>query len=339
MVLRHLRPLDGAAVLGVTEPEAIAALAGWVASRMGPPEEVDEEHHGRTWVVGHELTTAYERGCEMLGRCGVGVEGPGGEIRLREPGDLDRAAETTSARPLETLPRLDDAIQVALTVAGREWGVHGINRPGPSEIPAGFPRASRERIRVERERVLARSAERARRRGEHLKAEAERRDEAERRAEAEGRRYFRPMESSSLHDIRANPPEGWVPAGLDVVLRGLGMRDDAGWTAEAEVHLWRNELADYGDWFTTDPRFQDAVERCIATVPGDLRPRWRTLARDWTSAGERPWRIEYEVECDLVAGWRLEGWLDEAGRRRALNIFGDRVTRAAAPILMERVAA
>ena len=62
MVLRHLRPLDGAPRLDMTEREAIAALAGVVAARMFEPEEGEAAHEGLPWVVRHFFTSEFEEG-------------------------------------------------------------------------------------------------------------------------------------------------------------------------------------------------------------------------------------------------------------------------------------
>lgn len=145
------------------------------------------------------------------------------------------------------------------------------------------------------------------------------------------------------------------------VLQSLGLIADGCWTKVAEPLLWRESPSEWQLEITHDPRFLNAVEIAIATVPDDIRnhiaqlvtitdadvtaavtqsattyeenrakfgpkarlsaPRNAELAHE-SLARSRP----HQIDWLFFRRWRLaDGWLTNQQATRALEIFHDRL--------------
>ncbi|MGC5198685.1 hypothetical protein [Aphanothece microscopica] len=156
------------------------------------------------------------------------------------------------------------------------------------------------------------------------------------------------------------------------VLDALGLARDGQWTADAETVLWRGVPAAWGLRFETDQRFLAAVEAAVATVPGVVRDKIERLlcisaadvetsvtkskraheelrirfgrpsaALPFTEEQVRrglPRQRENDLDWVFFRHWRLgRGWLDEAAKARALEIFHDQLAIAMRKAVIARL--
>lgn len=143
------------------------------------------------------------------------------------------------------------------------------------------------------------------------------------------------------------------------VLRALGLLTEGRWTEIAETVFWRGWPKEWEMDFNSDPRFSDAVEQALATIPADIRAEMDKLVTitntDVTAAVKRSasvaeeTRAKYgpnasigppdtpeqarrgleflrraELDWLFFRHWRLaDGWLAPKEASKALEIFHD----------------
>ncbi|WP_458393402.1 hypothetical protein [Rhizobium brockwellii] len=143
------------------------------------------------------------------------------------------------------------------------------------------------------------------------------------------------------------------------VLRALGLLTEGRWTEIAETVFWRDWPEEWDMDFHSDPRFSDAVEQALATIPADIRVEMDKLVTitdtDVTAAVKRSAsaveesRAKYgpnasigqpdtpeqarrgleflrraELDWLFFRHWRLaDGWLAPKEASKALEIFHD----------------
>jgi hypothetical protein len=173
---------------------------------------------------------------------------------------------------------------------------------------------------------------------------------------------------SSADDAPLPPPNiaaaknlGAARAAAEVVsvLRALGLVSEGRWTAAAELVLWREQPTSWKMDVASDPRFTDAVELALLTVPDDVRAdierlititdadidaaiarhnahnegvRAKLGPKARTSRVPTPelTRLGLERACCYALDWLffgrwrlLDGWLKPEDAKRALAIFHD----------------
>lgn len=144
--------------------------------------------------------------------------------------------------------------------------------------------------------------------------------------------------------------------GVMAVLAALGLVSDGAWTAAAWTVLWRCQPREWGMAVPGDPRFASGLERCLATMPVDIRAELARLSAfddgdraaeeerivaAWTAlrptAPPRPLPVLADTARRSLASrqgnqadwlffrsWRLpDGWLDPAEAALALEVFHD----------------
>ncbi|MDF3606673.1 hypothetical protein PE067_11335 [Paracoccus sp. DMF-8] len=145
------------------------------------------------------------------------------------------------------------------------------------------------------------------------------------------------------------------------VLRALGLVEFGQWAEAAELVLWRKEPQEWGLDITTDLRFGAAVDRAVNEMPADIRRELDRLVSiteaDVTEGLIRREAYQEELCAELGANrvicqrltrksvrqglvflrihdldwlffssWRLpDGWLSPPARKRAMEIFHDRL--------------
>jgi hypothetical protein len=169
-----------------------------------------------------------------------------------------------------------------------------------------------------------------------------------------------------INPIRSPPPpniaaaQGLGPARATPevlsVLQALGLLAEGHWTEVAETVLWRDQ---WGMDVTSDPRFSDAVEQAVATMPADIRVEMDklvsitdadvTAAVKQSAAFQEETRAKYgpnarisppsspeqarrnlesvrlnDLDWLFFRRWRLaDGWLVPKEASKALEIFHD----------------
>lgn len=143
------------------------------------------------------------------------------------------------------------------------------------------------------------------------------------------------------------------------VLQSLGLIAEDRWSEIAETVLWRSLTSAWNLDFTSDPRFTDAVERTIETMPAEIRSEMDRLltitdadvdkAMAQSAANYREKRAKYgpkaklfepftaeQARSAIMSGradqldwlfyrrWRFaDGWLTPTEAERAIEIFHD----------------
>ena len=147
------------------------------------------------------------------------------------------------------------------------------------------------------------------------------------------------------------------------LLEHLGLVAGGGWTDLAETVLWRMRPAAWDIGFDTAPRFEQAVRKADASMPDEiavafaqrvtisdtdieaserlrkvaeaelraLYPNAKAAPISSIDAGRRSLAFRQQGDLDWLffRNWRFaDGWLPEADKERALDIFHDQLAQA-----------
>lgn len=163
----------------------------------------------------------------------------------------------------------------------------------------------------------------------------------------------------------------WVSEARMGLLKDLGLVRNGIWTSAAEPVLWREAPTHWGLPFASDPRFFEATEDAVATLPADIaaalfdaedpsdetilrvQARMREDAARFAAkfpASPKPDTSYQAVRASLrrrakgqqhgifCQNWRFhDGWLDAQERSRALDIFHDPLAHAMHSAVMARL--
>ena len=167
-------------------------------------------------------------------------------------------------------------------------------------------------------------------------------------------------------------PAHAVPEVLQV-LECLGLAEDGRWTVAAETLLWRKAVPEWRLNIANDPRFRNAIDRAVTTMPEDIRAELtrlvtiseadvagnlaqrqadrrdlrtrhgpgRVMALPLTADSVRKGLVfirRHRLDWLFFENWRLaEGWLRPEKRKRALAIFHDPLTMTMRGAVIARI--
>ena len=316
----------------------------------------------------HACSSAYQMGCEALVALGHAEETDWGAVPRETP------------RLPSVLPRWDDVCTAILGLARQRHEIE-YRLPDGSILPPWWVRQRSKKAKPRPTPNIAATDELG-----PLYASPETLSAFEAQGLVADGRWTNTDESLRLQKMllpKPTPPPniaaidglGLAYVTLDVVpvLQQLGLVANDRWTEAAETVLWRKRPEAWGLDFTSDPRFANAVEQALETMPEDIRVEM-DQAMEITDAhvaaavarsearhkGERakyghkaeiapPFTTE-QARSVVVSGrqnglnwlffrrWRLpDGWLTPKEAERALAIFHDPLAIAMRRVVAQRL--